>query len=108
MFLSLSVCQFLSFLEGDAILTQYIASLPGKYKFTKTSLQNQYLCTEKLTSLHKKLHDAVHYVYNALHYIQNTLRYVHNALQYIEFSDLNTILHLCIVNYSVHFWTLLL
>ena len=76
--------KFLNFLEGDAILTQYIASLLGKYKFTNTSLQNQYLCTEKLTSLHKKLHNEVHYMYNALHYIQNTLRYVHNAVHYIQ------------------------
>ena len=63
------------------IRTQYIASLQCTYKFTKTSSQCQYLHVGKTISLHKKLHNALHYVYNALHYIQNTLRYVHNALR---------------------------
>ena len=74
------------------------------YKFTKTSLQSQYLHAGKTISLHKKLHNALHYVHNALRYIQNTLRYVHNALQYIEFSSIKTCLNLSVVNYCSMLW----
>ena len=58
----------------------------------------------KTISLHKKLHNALHYVYNALRYIQNTLRYVHNVLQYIEFSSLKTCFNLSVVIYCTMLW----
>ena len=86
------------------ILTQYIASLQCTYKFTKTSLQSQYLHAGKTISLHKKLHNALHYVYNALRYIQNTLRYVHNALRYIEFLQLKIFSNLSVVNICTMLW----
>ena len=81
------------------IRTQYIASLQCTYKFTKTSSQCQYLHAGKTISLHKKLHNALHYVYNALRYIQNTLRYVQNALRYIVFTCLPTVTNRTITNF---------